>query len=265
MRGRRAKSEPAARQTVGYVRCSTIEQATYDGVTLDAQEAKIAAYCTAMGWPMSEVIRDAGESAKTLKRPGIANLIEGVRRGEIGRVVVIKLDRITRSTRDLADLLDTFARADASLVSVSECLDTQSAAGRLVVNMLGVVAQWEREAIGERTSAALEHKRRNGLAYGKTPFGYCREGDRLVPDLSQQRALKEAKKMHTAGASLRQIAARLESLGVKPNNGGSTWYAQSVNLHPHLADDFGRGLTHSHPPRAPQKVAGGVPLWRSRR
>ena len=227
MRGRKAKSEPPARQTIGYVRVSTQEQAA-NGVSLDAQEARIVAYCTAMGWHLSTVIRDAGESAKTLKRPGIATVIEGVRRGEIGRVVVLKLDRITRSTRDLADLLETFARTDASLVSVSESLDTESAAGRLVVNMLGVVAQWEREAIGERTSAALEHKRRNGLAYGRTPFGYRREGDRLVPDLLQQRALKEAQDMHSAGASLRQIAAKLESFGVKPNNGGSTWYAQSV-------------------------------------
>ena len=154
---RRKAREQAASTTVGYVRVSTQEQAT-NGVSLDAQEARIVAYCTALGWQVSEVIRDAGESAKSLKRPGISRILEGVRGGTVGRVVILKLDRVTRSTRDLANLLDTFAKADASLVSVSESLDTLSAAGRLVVNMLGVVAQWEREAIGERTASALAHK-----------------------------------------------------------------------------------------------------------
>jgi site-specific DNA recombinase len=84
-----------------------------------------------------------------------------MRSGGVERVIVLKLDRLTRSTRDLATLLEAFARAESSLVSVSESLDTQSAAGRLVVNMLGVVAQWEREAIGDRTGEALAQKRRS--------------------------------------------------------------------------------------------------------
>jgi site-specific DNA recombinase len=226
MRGRKAAVKVAEKVTVGYVRVSTTDQVE-NGVSLDAQ-GKIAAYASALAWQLSEIIVDAGESAKSLQRPGISKILEGVRRREIGRVVVLKLDRITRSTRDLAELLELFARCDSSLVSVFEHLDTESAAGRLVVNMLGVIAQWEREAIGERTSLALAHKRTNRLVYGKTPFGYHRDGDRLVSDPTQQRALKEAQALHAAGASLRQIAAKLESLGVKPNNGGTIWYAQSV-------------------------------------
>src|SRR5580704_17741072 len=193
MRGRKARVQPTERTTVGYVRVSTLDQAE-NGVSLDAQESRIAAYATALGWQVSEIIRDAGESAKSLKRPGIAKVLSGVQAGAIGRVITLKLDRVTRSMRDLSSLLDVFAKADASLVSVSESLDTQSAAGRLVVNMLGVVAEWERLAIGERTAQALA----------------------------------QARSMHAAGASLRQNAARLDSLGVKPNNGGSKWYAQSV-------------------------------------
>jgi|HubBroStandDraft_6_1064221.scaffolds.fasta_scaffold01942_14 site-specific DNA recombinase len=228
MRGRKARVQPTERTTVGYVRVSTLDQAE-NGVSLDAQESRIAAYATALGWQVSEIIRDAGESAKSLKRPGIAKVLSGVQAGAIGRVITLKLDRVTRSMRDLSSLLDVFAKADASLVSVSESLDTQSAAGRLVVNMLGVVAEWERLAIGERTAQALAHKRRCGKVYsGRTPFGYHRDGDKLVGDVAQQRALAQARSMHAAGASLRQIAARLESLGVKPNNGGSKWYAQSV-------------------------------------
>lgn len=226
MRGRKPTTELPERKTVGYVRVSTQEQAA-SGVSLDAQEAKIAAYCLAMDWELSEIVRDAGESAKSLKRPGIHRIIEGVRGRTIGRVVILKLDRATRSTRDLASLLEVFARADASLVSVTESLDTRSAAGRLVVNMLGVVAQWEREAIGERTATALAHKRQRRQAYGLTPFGYRREGNVLLPDLAQQSALREAKALQDAGASLRQIGGMLSAMGVMPHR-SKTWHAASV-------------------------------------
>lgn len=214
------------RRTVGYIRVSTEDQAR-EGVSLDAQEARITAYCAAMGWPLAEVVRDAGESAKSLQRPGMARVLEGVRSNSIGRVVIMKLDRLTRSTRDLAELLDLFSRSDAALVSVSENLDTASACGRMVVNMLGVVAQWEREAIAERTASALAHKRGGGLAYGTTPFGYARNGDRLVPIPTEQRALDAAIRMDKAGASFREIGRFLTDTGVKPHR-GKAWHASSV-------------------------------------
>lgn len=227
MRGRKAVRS-AQLATVGYVRVSSSDQAQL-GVSLDAQEARIAAYAAAMGWELSEIVCDAGESAKSLKRPGISKILVGVSGRTIGRVIILKLDRLTRSMRDLSNLLEVFAKADTSLVSVSESLDTQTAGGRLVVNMLGVVAEWERLAIGERTSLALAHKRRSQIVYcGKVPFGFRRQGKKLIPVLSQQRALAEVRAMYAAGASLRQIAAKLEALGVEPNNGGAKWYAQSV-------------------------------------
>jgi site-specific DNA recombinase len=197
------------------------------GVSLEAQEARIGAYCAAMVWAVSEVVRDAGESAKSLKRPGIASIIERIRAGTIERVVVAKLDRLTRSIRDLSDLIELCAKNDVALVSVGETLDTSSAAGRMVVNMLGVVGQWEREAIAERTATALGHKRRSGRVYGTTPFGYRRAGDDLVPDPLEQRALTEAIRMDRAGASFREIARFLTEFGVMPHL-GKAWYACSV-------------------------------------
>ena len=210
MRGRKTQIvRTAPKGTIGYCRVSTEDQAR-EGVSLEAQEARVRAYCSAMDIDLTDVITDAGESAKSLKRPGIARVLERVCSGEIARVVVLKLDRITRSTRDLA-----------------EHLDTQSAAGRLVVNMLGVVAQWEREAIAERTSMALGHKRATGRVYGRTPFGYRRAGNNLIADPKQQKALRAAMAMNKQGASLRQIADHLTRMNVKPQGGGK-WYAASV-------------------------------------
>ena len=227
MRVRKNVTKTEDRKTVAYVRVSTEDQAR-EGVSLSAQEARIAAYCAAMGWTVAESIRDAGESAKSLKRPGIAMTLDAIRCGVVGRIVVAKLDRLTRSVRDLADLIDLCAKHDVALVSVGETLDTSTAAGRMVVNMLGVVSEWEREAIGERTATALAHKRQQRTAYGATPFGYIRVGDALVPEAKEQDALREAVRMDRSGASFREIAVRLTELGVKPHR-GKAWYASSVS------------------------------------
>ncbi len=95
MRNRKTAIAAEDRKTIAYVRVSTEDQAR-DGVSLDAQEARIGAYCVAMGFGVSEIIRDAGESAKSLQRPGMAKILAGVRDGSIGHVVVLKLDRLTQ-------------------------------------------------------------------------------------------------------------------------------------------------------------------------
>lgn len=214
------------RRTVAYIRVSTEDQAR-ESVSLDTQRAKIAAYAAAYDFKVAEFVRDAGESAKTLKRPGVARIFESVKHGEIDRIVVAKLDRLTRSVRDLADVIDLCAKHNVALVSVGETLDTSSAAGRMVVNMLATVAQWEREAIAERTSDALAEKRRSGSAYGPTPFGYVRRGTDLIPDAREQCALRDAIRMDRAGKSFRQIAAMLTERGLKPKR-GKAWHASSV-------------------------------------
>jgi DNA invertase Pin-like site-specific DNA recombinase len=198
------------------------------GVSLAAQEARIAAYCAAMGFGECEVVADRGASAKSLERPALRTLLDRVRDGSVATVIVVKLDRATRSVRDLADLLDLFAKHNTALISVAETLDTSTAGGRMVVNMLGVISQWEREAIAERTATALAHKRQHRAAYSRTPFGYVRDGNDLVTDATEQAALSEAVRMDKAGSSFREIAAMLTARGVQPKRGGGVWYASSV-------------------------------------
>jgi site-specific DNA recombinase len=226
MKARQQKLDSASRRTVGYVRCSTEEQATL-GVSLDVQKARICAYAEAMALQIDEVVIDAGYSAKSLQRPRMLRVADGVRRGLIGIVIVLKLDRLTRSTRDLADVLDLGQKNNAALISVCESLDTKSASGRMVVNMLGVVSQWEREAIGERTAIALEHKRHQRQAYAPTPFGYRREGNHLVENAKDMISLHAAQRMDRNGFSYREIARMFTDQGVRPHR-GSIWHASSV-------------------------------------
>lgn len=204
------------RTTVAYLRVSTEDQAQH-GVSLGAQEQKVRAYCSALEFGEPEIVCDAGASAKTLNRPAMKALLARIRAGEIERVVISKLDRMTRSVRDLGDLVDLCNKHGTALVSVGETLDTSSAAGRMVMNMLATVAQWERETISERVRDALAHKRTKRNAYGRTPFGYRRDGNDLLPDAFEQSIISEMRSRLDNGESLRSIAADLNVRGIAPH------------------------------------------------
>src|SRR6202050_4373823 len=98
--------------------------------------------------------------------------MELVNGGKVQGVIVAKLDRLTRSVKDLCGLLELFEKRKVALISVAESLDTGSAAGRLVITIMAAVSQWEREAIGERTRDALRHKRGKGERVGNIGSGY---------------------------------------------------------------------------------------------
>ena len=117
---------------------------------------------TVQGSQLLHVIVDGGESANSLNRPGLQKLMALVNSGKVQAVIVAKLDRLTRGVKDLCGLLELFEKRKVALFSVAEALDTGSAAGRLVITIMGAVSQWKREAIGERTRDALRHKRGNG-------------------------------------------------------------------------------------------------------
>jgi DNA invertase Pin-like site-specific DNA recombinase len=164
-------------KAVGYVRVSTDKQADR-GVSLDAQAEKIRAMTVVHGAKLVEIIVDGGESAKSLQRPGVEQLLALVDGKKVQAVIVAKLDRLTRSVKDLCELLERFTRRGVALVSVAESLDTGSAAGRLVLNIMTAVSRWEREAIGERTRDAHEpqtYQRRAGWEYPvRLPPGHGR-------------------------------------------------------------------------------------------
>lgn len=207
-------------RVIAYCRVSTDEQAS-SGVSLAAQEAKLRGYCVAMDLELVRVESDAGVSAKTLDRPALQRALASLEHGEADALVVVKLDRLTRSVRDLADLLEHYFSADHGLISLGESVDTRTAAGRLVLNVMTSVAQWEREAIGERTSNALQHMKSQGKRVGAVPYGWtlAADGKSLTKDESEQTVIARARELRATGASLRAIADTLASQGMKTRNG----------------------------------------------
>lgn len=217
------------KRAVAYIRVSTEGQAQ-SGESLELQRAKVEAMAQVQDLELVELVVDAGESAKSLNRPGARKVLAMVEAGEVDAVVVYKLDRLTRSVRDLADLLDTFDRRGVALVSVCESLDTSTAAGRLVLNVMASVAQWERETIGERTREALQSRRRRGLRAGEVPFGYAvgEDGETLIPDSAEGAILDTMRELRAAGYSYQAIADELTAQGYRTRQGGA-WHRQGVH------------------------------------
>jgi DNA invertase Pin-like site-specific DNA recombinase len=200
---------------------STDKQADH-GISLDAQRAKIEAYASLYDLDLVEIIVDAGASAKTLDRPGLQSALAMLKAGKAEALLVVKLDRLTRSVADLGTLVEKYFQK-AALLSVSDQIDTRSASGRLVLNVLASVAQWEREAIGERTRAALQYMKSQGKRTGHIPFGsrLAADGIHLEQDPTEQSILTTISTLQKQGLPLRKIADELNSRGLQ--NRGNPW------------------------------------------
>ncbi len=209
-------------KAIGYIRVSTEGQAT-EGVSLDAQEAKIRAWAELNGAESVSLFVDAGLSGKRAdNRPALQDALRNVQKGDA--LVVYSLSRLSRSTKDTIALAEALEKRGADLVSLSEKIDTTTAAGKMVFRMLAVLSEFERDQVSERTKTALAHKRSLGeKTGGDVPFGYRLEGDQLVPEPVEQEAIEFIKVLRSKGYSSRQISAELEVKGYRTRRGNSQW------------------------------------------
>lgn len=214
-------------KAIGYVRVSTDGQAQ-DGVSMDAQEAKLRAWADMNGAESVTIFTDAGMSGKRAdNRPALQDALNAVGKGDA--LIVYSLSRLARSTKDTITIADALEKRGADLVSMAEKIDTTTAAGKMVFRMLAVLSEFERDQVSERTRLALDHKRANGeKTGGDVPYGYRVEAGRLVPDAGEQKAVALIRELHAAGNSLRQIARELEAQGYRTKTGRTHWHPQSV-------------------------------------
>lgn len=214
---------------IGYVRVSTTGQAD-EGISLEAQQAKIEAWCLVNDIELSAVHVDAGLSGKRAdNRPELqAALNAAIDSGAV--LVVYSLSRLARSTKDTIAIGEQLEKAGADLVSLSEQIDTTSAAGKMIFRMLAVMAEFERDLVSERTTTALAHKKAQGKRVGKIPFGWnlAADGETLVENADEQEALRLIQELNAAGHSLRAIASELETRNIKTKSGKAKWTHTAV-------------------------------------
>jgi DNA invertase Pin-like site-specific DNA recombinase len=203
---------------IGYIRVSTDGQAQ-DGVSLDAQRAKIEAWCLLNDYQLSAVHVDAGISGKNCNRPGLQDALADCRKGSA--LVVYSLSRLSRSVRDTMDIGDKLAKVGADLVSLSEKIDTTSASGKMVFRLLAVMNEFERDQISERTKSALQHKKAKGERVGSVAYGYRLDSDgvTLIEDEDEQLVIAAVHGYRDAGVSLRTIVTRLDEQGYRSRSG----------------------------------------------
>ncbi len=210
---------------IGYARVSTVEQAE-SGISLDAQRHRLKAYCDAHGLVLARVEEDRGISARrTTNRPALQRALQALRKGEVVGLVAVKLDRLSRTTRDVLDLVARAEKESWALHSIEERLDTSSAQGRFVVTLLGALSQLEREQAAERTKCAMAELRRQGKRIsGKPPFGYRFEGGRVAEVAEEQVILGRIRELRDAGKGCYAIASALNREGVLNPRTGKAWF-----------------------------------------
>lgn len=211
----------------GYVRCSTTKQAD-EGVSLDAQKAKIADYCRVNEMELREVFVDSGISGKKMTNRAALNEALKVTCADGAALVVYSLSRLARSTRDAIAIAERLEKSGADLVSISERLDTTSAAGKMIFRVMSVMAEFERDLISERTTMALRHIRESGRRISRhTPYGFDLAGDTLTPNASEQATIEEMRRMRGEGYTFSTIGKILTEKAI-PTKQGKSWRASSV-------------------------------------
>jgi site-specific DNA recombinase len=205
------------RKAVGYIRVSTEGQAV-DGVSLDAQRAKVTAWAELNGYE-AVFFMDAGISGgRADNREALQNALNTARAGDA--LVVYSLSRLSRSTRDTIEIADHLERKGADLVSLSERIDTTNAAGKMVFRMLAVLNEFERDQISDRTKAAMQYKKSKNERVGSIPYGYelAADGIHITENEAEQEIVATARKLRDAGLSLRAIATELSERGFTARN-----------------------------------------------
>ncbi len=204
-------SDPA--RMVGYVRVSTDDQAD-SGLGLAAQRVAVTAEAERRGWTLVAVHEDA-LSGKSLDRPGLAAALAAVDGGEAAGIVVAKLDRLSRSLKDFADLMARAQSRGWNLVALDLGVDLSTPSGEFMAGVMASAAQWERRIIGQRTKDALAVKRAQGVRLGRPTV--------LAPTL-----VARIRRAHRAGKGWSAIARALNEEGVPTAHGGCRWYPSTV-------------------------------------
>ncbi len=257
-----------------YVRVSTTNQVDRD--SLKTQEDRLKAYCAANGKKEFKIYKDAGFSAKDTKRPALEALMRDIKEGKVGSVFVIKLDRITRSMADLLHLTEFFNRNNVKFVSITESIDTSSAMGRAMQNLLGIFAQLEREVTAERVAIDMRHRASKGKWNGGVvPYGYttqkllikefrergiesskavriCPEDKKLYVDTKESKIIKRIYTTFLKTNSVRKTTIQLNTRGIKTRK-GKLW--SKTTIHRILSSPIYSGLI-SYGKRKTDPVSG---------
>ena len=217
-----------------YTRVSTEDQAK-EGFSLDAQINRLRSYCEARGWDIYKEFIDDGYSGRAVKRPAYQGMLNSVQEWDV--LLVLKMDRIHRNSRNFMEMMDELHRLNKEFVSMTESLDTSTAMGRFVVDIIQRIAQLESEQIGERVYAGMHQKASTPverLASEKSPYlgfnhpyGYnYREGELSINQI-EAKFVKNIYEHYLGGKSMGDISKYLNNVNAPTKRGGK-WDKRTI-------------------------------------
>ena len=205
-------------KTIGYIRVSGKKQRD-DGLSLGVQENRIKDYCKMFDLNLLEVKCDTVSGKNIKKRPALKEILEMVSAGQVTDLVIVKLDRLARNVRQTYEIAELLKTHNSNLHAVTDKIDTSTAMGKAFFGITAVFAEMERELIAERTKMILDGKRENGEVIGTVPYGYSRNGDKLVKNMQEQRIIARLKFFRTMGLSYANISKRVAREQIRNRKG----------------------------------------------
>ena len=214
-------------KTAIYTRVSTEDQAK-EGFSLDAQLDKLRAYCKARGWVIAGEYVDDGYSGRNIKRPAYQKMIGEMDKWDM--LLVIKMDRIHRNSKNFMLMMEYLKKEEKEFVSMTESLDTSTAMGRFVMDIIQRIAQLESEQIGERVYVCMEQKARtNGGVLGfNIPYGYNYVDGKLLINDKEAKVVKNIYLCYIDGKSMGEIAKMLNMAKI-PTKRGGFWAKKTIS------------------------------------
>ena len=215
--------------TALYIRVSTGKQAE-EGYSLEAQQERLQAYCTAQGWTVApeHIYVDAGISGKTTDRPQFKAMMAAAQAGTVQRIVAMKLDRMARNVREFLATVDQLKAYGCALVLVREAFDTSTPHGKFALTMFAAMAELEASTITERVMSGKAQKASKGGFNGsKIPYGYTYAGGEFTVNPDQAAIVRDIFNGFIRGETLLALAARLNATETPTATGGQ-WYASTI-------------------------------------
>lgn len=212
---------------VGYTRVSTADQA--DNTSLEDQKTRILSYGVAMGHEVVNCFSEVASGKQTGNRPQFQAAIALLKSGAADGLIVAKLDRLGRNVRDILQFVDeVITPLGKSLVILDLQIDTSTPSGRMVLTMMGAMAEMERSIIRERVERGRQAKAdRGGYAFGAPPIGLKAVEGELVPDELEQETIATIFRHRRSGKSPQKIADYLNAQNI-PTKRGGTWHHSTV-------------------------------------
>ncbi len=212
---------------VGYARVSTVDQA--DNTSLEDQKTRILSYGVAMGHEVVNCFSEVASGKQAGNRPEFQTAIALLKSGGADGLIVAKLDRLGRNVRDILQFVDeVITPLGKSLVILDLQIDTSTPSGRMVLTMMGAMAEMERAVIRERVERGRQAKAdRGGYAFGAPPIGKKAVEGELVPDELEQETIATIFRQRRSGKSPQKIADYLNAQNI-PTKRGGTWHHSTV-------------------------------------